>query len=331
MSAPMLAVEDLSTVFGGKRRFLAKPTPLVRAVSQVSFEVNEGEALGIVGESGCGKSTLAKTILGLIREASGQIRLGGKTVSGLDPKAARAARGDIQYVHQDPGAALDPWWRIGSTLDETLAIHGLDDKAERTRRIDQMLEAVGLDPSMKKRYPHELSGGQQRRVGLARTLALRPKVVILDEPTSGLDLSVQASVLALITSLRQQFGLTVLFISHDLSVVKRMCDRVAVIYLGRIVEIAPTQALFGEPRHPYTRALLASAPRLTKQTHPVSITGDPPSPTTLPPGCAFHTRCPLAMKTCTAAVPPLDAVKDQHKVACLAAVKTDAIPAPITS
>jgi ABC-type oligopeptide transport system ATPase subunit len=262
MSKPILELRNLVMEFPGQKRFLAKAKPPLRAVDDVSFTVAAGEIFGIVGESGSGKSTLAKTILGLYRETSGHILFADREVSGVDRHEARRLRRGIQYVHQDPGAALDPWWRVGGTLHESLIIHGVRDRAERERRIDAMLTAVGLAPPFKRRYPHELSGGQQRRIGLARTLILNPALVILDEPTSGLDLSVQATVLKLMRDIHAEFGLTYLFISHDLSVVRRMCDRVAVMLKGRIVEMAEADKIFEAPQHDYTKTLLAAAPAL---------------------------------------------------------------------
>ncbi|MBN9265710.1 MAG: ABC transporter ATP-binding protein [Hyphomicrobium sp.] len=317
--AALLEIEDLVTEFGGAKAFLGKPQRIVRAVDGVSLQLKPGQALGFVGESGCGKTTIAKTALGLVREKSGTMRLDGRVVSGLAPKDARRARATVQYVHQDPGAALDPWWSIGHALDETLRIHGVSDKGERTTRIDEMLRAVGLDPTFRTRYPHELSGGQQRRVGLARILVLRPRIVILDEPTSGLDLSVQATVLGVIDELRQRFGLTYLFVSHDLSVVERMCEEVAIMYLGRIVEIGPTKEIFARPQHPYTRALLAAAPRLEPGSlnDTPALPGDPPSPTNLVSGCTFRPRCAFAAPKCAEARPPLRSVGERHSAACV--------------
>ncbi|BDG74260.1 oligopeptide/dipeptide ABC transporter ATP-binding protein [Roseomonas fluvialis] len=301
----------------GARRGLLRHRAGMRAVDGVDLSIAQGETFGIVGESGCGKTTLARALLGLQRESSGEIRLEGRTVSGLEPRAARRVRDAVQYVHQDPGAALDPWWRVGATLAEGLAIHGVTDRAEQRARIAETLAAVGLDAAMTDRYPHELSGGQQRRIGLARILLLRPKVVILDEPTAGLDLSVQAAVLRLLRDLRARFGLTYVFISHDLSVVRRVCDRVAVMYLGRVVEHGSAATIFAEPRHPYTRALIAAAPHLDGRESGPSLPGDPPSLRAIPPGCRFHPRCAAAAETCTRREPVLEEAGLAHAVACL--------------
>jgi peptide/nickel transport system ATP-binding protein len=314
----ILEVEGLETQLGGERRLLGQVRAPVRAVAGVSLALRENEILGIVGESGCGKSTLGRTILGIQRETAGSICLDGRTVSGLGPREARRARRDIQYLHQDAAAALDPWWSIGRSLEEALVIARVAPRAARQARIDRMLAAVGLEPALQRRYPHELSGGQLRRVTLARVLVLAPRIVILDEPTSGLDLSVQATVLGLIRELSTEFRLTCLFISHDLSVVRQMCSRVAIMYLGRIVELADTRRLFETPAHPYTRMLLEAAPHLAAggDLGAMAIHGEPPSPTAVPSGCAFRTRCPYALGLCAEALPALEPVADGREVAC---------------
>ncbi|MBV9858902.1 MAG: ABC transporter ATP-binding protein [Alphaproteobacteria bacterium] len=313
----LLELRDVSVRLGGQRRWLRPSVAPIQAVAAVSLRLRRGEILGLVGESGCGKTTLGRTILGLQRASDGEIRLDGEPVGDLSPKQARKRRKDIHYVHQDAAAALDPWWSIGRILEEGLAIQGLRSAAERRARVDHMLQAVGLEPGTRRRYPHELSGGQLRRVALARILVLRPRLIVLDEPTSGLDMSVQATVLNLLLELRGRFDLTYLFISHDLSVVERLCDRVAIMYLGRVVELAPTARLFARPRHPYTRALLAAVPRLDPHAARLSaaIEGEPPSAGRPPPGCVFSSRCRHAEPECREVMPEL---QDEagHAVAC---------------
>jgi oligopeptide/dipeptide ABC transporter ATP-binding protein len=270
-----------------------------------------------VGESGCGKSTLGKTLMGIYRPTGGEIRFLGREIGGLPPAARRKVARDLQYVYQDPGASLDPRWKVRHSLHEPLRIHTNLSRAERDAEVETILHAVGLPEAHLDLYPHELSGGQQRRVGLARILTLRPRMVILDEPTSGLDVSVQASVLKLFRSLQETFALTYLFISHDLAVVRVMCQRIAVMYLGKIVESGDTRAVFEHPRHPYTQSLLAAVPRIggRRVTLDFALTGEPPNPRNVPSGCRFRTRCPLAAEVCASEEPPLREVAGR-RVAC---------------
>ena len=314
MTAPLLALRGLRVSLGGRRRWLRADLPPVRAVDGVDLDLAEGEILGLAGESGCGKTTLARTILGLQRELAGTIELAGQPVAGQDPAQARRTRRAVQYVHQDPGAALDPLWTVGRTLEEGLVIAGAS--AGRRARVVAALEAVGLDAHAARRYPHELSGGQLRRVGLARILVLNPRLVILDEPTAGLDMSIQATVLTLLQRLRDEFGLAYLFISHDLSVMRRLCDRVAVMYAGRIVEAGPAAAVFAGPLHPYAQALLAAVPSLDPdRPMPPPLAGEPETGRA-PGGCAFAERCPFVQPQCIAEEQVLTAVGDRRSVAC---------------
>jgi oligopeptide/dipeptide ABC transporter ATP-binding protein len=289
----------------------------LRAVDGVSLTVEPGETLGLVGESGCGRSTLGKTVMGIHAPTAGDIRFAGREIGRLAKRERRRVARDLQYVYQDPGASLDPRWKVGALLHEPLKIHAALSRAEREREVRAILAAVGLPDAHLDLYPHELSGGQQRRVGLARILTLRPRLVILDEPTSGLDVSVQASVLKLFRSLQETFALTYVFISHDLSVVRAMCARIAVMYLGKIVELGPTAAVFEKPRHPYTQSLLAAVPRIggRRVTLEFALEGEPPNPRDVPSGCRFRTRCPLAQARCAAEEPPLRPL-DGRTVAC---------------
>jgi len=312
----LLEVADLVRHFAVRNAF-GRRVGWLRAVDGVSLTVRAGETLGLVGESGCGKSTLGKTVMGIYAPTAGEIRFRGREIGRLPTRERRKVAKDLQYVYQDPGASLDPRWKIVHSLHEPLKIHTRLSRAQREAEVQGILRAVGLPDAHLDLYPHELSGGQQRRVGLARILTLRPQMVILDEPTSGLDVSVQASVLKLLRSLQETFALTYLFISHDLAVVRVMCQRLAVMYLGKIVESGDTRAIFKEPRHPYTQSLLAAVPRIggRRVTLEFSLPGEPPNPRDLPSGCRFRTRCPLVKDVCASEEPPLREVGG-HLVAC---------------
>jgi peptide/nickel transport system ATP-binding protein len=310
-----IAVRDVARHFR-QSTGLFSPPRVVRAVDGVSFEVPAGSCFGIVGESGCGKSTLARLILGLHPVTSGEIVVEGQSLAGMD-RRARARM--IQPVFQDPFSSLNPRRRIRDVVGLPLAAQGIGG-AERDKRVDEMLERVGLSREMGGRLPAQLSGGQRQRVAIARALVLRPRIVVCDEPTSALDVSVQAQILNLLAELRRDFGLTLVFISHNLAVVEHICDEVAVMYLGRIAERAPTDALFRAPAHPYTRALLASVltPEPGLGIPDVGLGDSYPDPTNVPPGCRFHPRCPIAQSGCRSMVPETRMV-DEHEVECLLA------------
>jgi oligopeptide/dipeptide ABC transporter ATP-binding protein len=316
VSEALLEVNDLVRYFPVRNAFGGR-IGWLHAVDGVSLSVAPGETLGLVGESGCGKSTLGKTVMGIYTPTAGEIRFAGREIGRLPRRQRRAVAKDLQYVYQDPGASLDPRWKIVHSLHEPLKIHTRLSRTEREREVRAILTAVGLPDAHLDLYPHELSGGQQRRVGLARILTLRPRLVILDEPTSGLDVSVQASVLKLFRSLQQTFALTYVFISHDLSVVRAMCTRIAVMYLGKIVESGETAAIFERPRHPYTQSLLAAVPRIggRRVSQSFTLQGEPPNPRDVPSGCRFRTRCPLVHERCAAEEPLLRRV-DGRLVAC---------------
>ncbi len=307
----LLRVEDLCTRFPVKGG-------VIHAVEEVGFVQSPGETIGIVGESGCGKSTLARSILHLVRPSSGRVLFEGTDLVGLPPRRLRALRRHLQIVFQDPMASLDPRFSIGRILEEPLVIHGFGPKAARRERVAAMLEKVGLDAAAISRYPHEFSGGQRQRIGIARAIMLEPKLVVLDEPVSALDVSIQAQILNLLADLRDSLGLSYLFISHDLAVVRAICDRVAVMYLGRIVEEAPTERLFEEPAHPYTEALLSAVPQPEPgaRRRRIVVTGEPPNPEHPPPGCPFHPRCPRAMPVCHRELPRMRPLGDGRQVAC---------------
>jgi len=319
-AGPILDIRGLKKYFPIRNAW-GRRTGWLKALDDVSLTVRRGEILGIVGESGCGKSTLGKTLMGIHRSTAGEIVFEGNDIAGLAPSAARELRRDLQYSYQDPGASLDPRWKIRRSLHEPLVVHSDLGYDARERRVRDILRAVGLPPGHLDLYPHEISGGQQRRVGLARILTLHPSLIILDEPTSGLDVSVQATILKLFLDLLAEFRLTYLFISHDLSVVRMICDRVAVMYLGKVVEIGDTETVFASPRHPYTQSLLAAIPEIggRRVTDTFWLEGEPPNPGDLPSGCRFRTRCPLAVPRCAESEPALRADWPGQAAACFLA------------
>ncbi|MCH6264964.1 ABC transporter ATP-binding protein [Neobacillus citreus] len=295
-----------------------KSTQSVKAVDGVSFDVFRGETLGIVGESGCGKSTMARLINQLIRPTEGKVLFKGQDLAAMGPKEIRDSRKSIQMVFQNPYASLDPRKTIKQLIAEPLEIHKVGDKASRLDRVRELLEVVGLSSYHADRYPHEFSGGQRQRINIARALALNPDVIICDEPVSALDVSVQAQVINLLKDLQKKFQLTYIFISHDLNVVRYMCDRIAVMYLGKIVEIGTYEEIYQNPLHPYTRALLSAVPKESPydKKERILLKGDVPSPVNPPSGCHFHLRCPYAVESCKSVVPELKQNGDGQRVAC---------------
>lgn len=317
--APLLEVQNLSVRFPAQRSLLGRPRAWVRAVEEVSLEIGPGETVGLVGESGCGKSTLGRAVVRLLNPAAGSIRFEGQELTRLEGRALRRCRRGLQMIFQDPMGSLDPRGRVGQSIAEALAIHGLArGKAARTARVAELLQAVGLHPSLKERYPHELSGGQRQRIGVARALAVEPRLIVCDEPVSALDVSVQAQVVNLLGELQQTHGLAYLFIAHDLAVVEHLSHRTIVMYLGRVVETAPTRRLMSNPMHPYTQSLLAAVPvpEVGARRPPVALSGELPSPLRPPAGCPFHPRCPVVEPRCRVERPTLQTVAPGHEVAC---------------
>lgn len=296
----------------------AREVGSVKAVDDVSFSVNEGETLGIVGESGCGKSTTGKMLMRLLEPTEGRIEFDGKVLTDISKEEMRKVRKDIQMVFQDPYASLNPRHTIEKILGEPLLVHGIEDSKERKEKVQKFLEIVGLSAYHAKRYPHQFSGGQRQRIGIARALMTNPKLIIADEPVSALDVSIQAQVLNLMQDLQKEFNLTYIFIAHDLGVVRHISDRVAVMYLGKIVEIAESEMIYGSPLHPYTKALLSAVPvpDPVYEKKEIMLEGDIPSPANPPSGCTFHTRCPYKMDVCTKVVPQLVEIEQGHSVAC---------------
>ncbi|RIV18619.1 dipeptide ABC transporter ATP-binding protein [Alicyclobacillaceae bacterium I2511] len=318
MGVVLLEVKNLNKYFPIQRGILRRNVGAVRAVDGISFAVHAGETLGVVGESGCGKSTMGRSILRLIEPTSGTVQFAGKDILALTKSQMRTMRREMQIVFQDPYASLNPRYTIFQTLSEPMEIHNLYQPAERKRQVESILERVGLAATYASRFPHEFSGGQRQRIGIARALMLHPKLIILDEPVAALDVSVQSQVMNLLEDLQQEFNLTYIFIAHDLSVVKHISNRVLVMYLGRMAELASSEDLFADPLHPYTRALLSAVPipNPRAKRERIILKGDLPSPANPPSGCVFHTRCPIAQEICKQKVPEWRELRPNHYAAC---------------
>lgn len=318
MSDLILEAKAIKKYFPIKKGFFMREVGQVKAIEEVNLTIRRGETLGLVGESGCGKSTLGRTLIRLYEPTSGTIQFDGDNFLDLKGEALRKKRRDIQMIFQDPYASLDTRMTVGQIIEQPFKIHGLLGKIEREARVKQLLELVGLKASHVNRYPHEFSGGQRQRISIARAISLDPKLIICDEPVSALDVSIQAQILNLLKDLQDRLKLTYLFISHDLSVIEHVCNRIAVMYLGRIVEITTREELFSNPRHPYTRALMSSIPSIGagKKKMQKILGGEIPSPINPPSGCTFHPRCTYRIKECSEIVPKLLSVSENHLKAC---------------
>lgn len=322
MSEPLLHVEHLSKEFPVDSSLLSgKKSKSVKAVDDISFDIYPGETFGLVGESGCGKSTTGRCIMRLTRPTGGKVLFKGEDIAHMHKKELKHMRHDMQFVFQDPYASLNPRMTIGEIVSEPLVIHGeMPDKKQRMDHVRELLDVVGLNPEHINRYPHEFSGGQRQRIGIARAFALKPQLIICDEPVSALDVSIQAQVLNLLTDLQKQYGTAYLFIAHDLSVVQHISDRVAVMYLGNLMEVSDWKTLYASPHHPYTQSLLSAVPvpdpDIQRKRKRIILAGDPPSPIDPPSGCRFHTRCPIAQQCCSEKRPPFHEVSPGHYCAC---------------
>ncbi len=320
--APLLKVEHLSKEFPAEAGMLAGrfSKRVVSAVNDVSFEIHAGETFGLVGESGCGKSTTGRCIMRLTKPTSGKVYFQGHDIAQMSKKELKEMRREMQFIFQDPYASLNPRMTIGEIVSEPMTIHNVGTKEERMKTVRELLDVVGLNPEHINRYPHEFSGGQRQRIGIARAFALKPKLIICDEPVSALDVSIQAQVLNLLKDLQDRFGTAYLFIAHDLSVVQHISDRVAVMYLGKMVEVSDWKTLYTEPHHPYTQSLLSAVPvpdpDVQKTRERIILAGDPPSPIDPPTGCRFHTRCPIAQAVCSEQSPEFREVLPGHMCAC---------------
>jgi oligopeptide transport system ATP-binding protein len=316
---PLLEVKNLKVHFPVKRGMFQAAHEFVRAVDEVSFGIAPGETLGLVGESGCGKTTLGRAIVRLVEPTAGTVSLEGADITQLEGAALRAQRRKLQMIFQDPYGSLNPRMTVQDIVGEALDIHGLaENKSARQKRIAELLKAVGLDATYAQRYPHEFSGGQRQRIGIARALAVEPKLIVCDEPVSALDVSVQAQIINLLQDLQQQHGIAYLFIAHDLAVVEHISRRVMVMYLGKIVELAEARAIIRAPKHPYTQALISAVPVVDPDSkrQRIVLPGDVPSPINPPPGCPFHPRCPIAEDQCRAKIPALKEIAPGHFAAC---------------